>query len=270
MKKLLIIGGGTMGFAIASGIVSKNIYKKDDVIFIENKIKRIKLLKAYKYNVFNNLSTITTNNKKYIKVIILAVKPSDISKILPVLKALNFKGIIISILAGIKIQSISSKLSKRQPIARVMPNTPCQVGEGMSVLTFNKYVTKSQKKLVENIFNSIGRTLKLNEKYFDLVGAVNGSGPAYFCYLIESLIQGSSKLGLSKQNASKLVLQTALGTISLLNKKNITPEELRKGVTSKKGITEAALKVFKRMNFNNIVLKAISKAQHRSIELGRQ
>ena len=116
-------------------------------------------------------------------------------------------------------------------------------------------------------FKDLGKTIELNENKFNLVTALSGSGPAYFCYLIESLINSATKLGLKKEYASKMVLQTAFGTSILLAKKNITPESLRKMVTSQKGTTEATINILSKDNFQNTILKAVNAASNRAKEL---
>lgn len=270
MKKLLIIGGGNMGLAIASGIVKQGFNHKN-ILIVEKKFSRVNFLKKLKYNTSTNLKEIFRNHKKSIGIVILAVKPQDMKTSLTELKELLSRHtLVISIAAGIKISHLAQVLGKSQPIARVMPNTPCQINQGMSILSFNKSVENKHKNLTKKIFNSIGKTVILNEKYFDLIGAINGSGPAYFCSLIEALIQSGVKQGLSRDIASNIVLQTSLGTNLLLNKKSIKPEDLRKAVTSPKGITEEALKIYKKRKFNDLVHSGIVAAKKRSIELGKQ
>ena len=150
-----------------------------------------------------------------------------------------------------------------------MPNTPCQIAEGISALTFNKSVTEKKKQTVRQIFTAIGKIIEVNENSFDLITAVSGSGPAYFCYFIESMIDSSKKLGLNQKLSGELVLQTAKGTILLLDKKNLSPDKLRKSVTSPKGTTESALKTFQKKALNKIIYSGMKAAKERAIELGR-
>lgn len=267
MKKLLIIGGGSMGYAIACGITAKNLYKKSNILLVEKIKKRISFLQKKGYKVFRNINDI--NNKFNFDAIILAVKPQDTASTVSEFKRFPKNTILISIAAGIKLNKLSGLLPAKYAIARVMPNTPCQIAQGMSILTFNRHATKKQKIITQKIFSTIGKTLELREKYFDLIGSVVGSGPAYFCYLIEAMINTTIKEGLNKKISSKLVLQTALGTMLLLNKKNLAPEALRASVTSPKGITEQALNVFNKYKLNDIIYKGILAAKKRSIELGK-
>lgn len=270
MGKLLIIGGGNMGYAIASGITQEDLYKRSEIIIYEKKKERVNYLRNQKYIAFSDINKITNKHFKNIEAIIIAVKPQDIRDTLITNKnIISKRTLVISIAAGINLKLLAKLLPGKQPLARVMPNTPCQAGEGMSVLTFNKHVSKRHKKIADGIFSSIGKTIVLHEKYFDLVGSINGSGPAYFCYLIESLIKSAMKLGLNEKTATKLVLQTSYGTNILLNNHHIPPHILRKAVTSHKGITEAALKVYNKKKLAEIIHMGVLAAKKRSVELGK-
>src|SRR3990167_9513606 len=132
MKKLIIIGGGNMGYAIADGISKERIFAKENILFIEKKSQKIKYLRNKGYFSNNDLINTVAKNKRNTNAVILAVKPSDFSTSTNSLKKLISKNtLIISIMAGIKIKSIESQFEKGQPIARIMPNTPCQIGEGI-------------------------------------------------------------------------------------------------------------------------------------------
>lgn|SRR3989338_806704 len=269
-NKLLIIGGGNMGYAIANGMSSHKNVKKSEIIFTESKPERIRFLTKNDYKTFSNIEAALKNNKQKTYAVLLAVKPNDIREVLKELKSHILRDtIIISIAAGIKIKKLSACLPANQPIARIMPNTPCQIGKGMSVITFNKNVSKSQKSTVIKIFKSVGKTTILPEANFDLVTAISGSGPAYFCYLIELLIKSGEKLGLNKKISEELVLETALGTIYLLNNCALSPEALRATVTSPNGTTEAALKVFQKRNWNNIIYEGVKAAKNRAAQLSK-
>lgn len=269
MSKLLIIGGGNMGYAIASGIASKKVFKNKDIILLESNSQRVDFLKSKKFTVFKDI----TDLKKVgsLQTIIIAVKPKDISVLLSSLKPyISKKTLVLSIAAGIKIITISSLIGKDKSIGRVMPNTPCQIGKGVNVLTFNKNVDKAQKNLANKVFASIGRTLELKEGEFDLVTALSGSGPAYFCYLIESLAKSGSKLGLDSKTSLELALQTGLGTLEMLSiSKDLTPEKLRQMVTSPNGTTHAAITTLQKNNFEELIFKAIKAAKNRSVELSK-
>ena len=270
MRHLLIIGGGNMGFAIASGLVKKHIYNKTNIHFVESNKTRNKFLLKQKYQSFLNLRKLREKDMLQYEAVIIAVKPCDIKFVLKTISnVLKDNTLIISIAAGVKINTIACFLSKRQPIARVMPNTPCQIGEGMAVLTFNKNANKKHRQITKKIFSSLGKVIELSEDKFDLVTALSGSGPAYFCYLIECLARAGEDLGINKITASKLSLQTGIGTMLMLLKTKLTPASLRKIVTSPKGTTEAALNTLKSKKFDSIVLGAIRQAKERAYKLSK-
>ncbi len=261
-----------MGYAIGCGIVKNKVFNKNSIVFIEKAKQRISFLKKEGFVVYDNWQRLRNKEKKSFDAIILAVKPNQIKNVINEIKTFTSKNLLfISIAAGIKIQQIATLLNKDQPIARVMPNTPCQIGHGMSVITYNKSVKKGQKLIVKKIFNSLGKVTELNnEDKMDLVTAISGSGPAYFCLLIEQMTNSSIKLGLSKEISNELSMQTALGTLLLLSIKNLSPALLREMVTSKKGTTEAALKTLNKLNFDKIIFKAIKAAMDRAKELGNE
>ncbi len=258
-----------MGYAIAKGIVDKKVFLANDLLFLEKSPERIKHLS---HSRFKAIKDITDLKRVKFKSVLIAVKPKDISVLLNDLNEyIDDDTLLLSIAAGVKVKKIESSLRKRKiPIGRVMPNTPCQIGKGINVLTFNKYVSKSQKQFTKKIFSSIGKTLELKEEKFDIVTALSGSGPAYFCYLIESLIKSGKKCGLDENTALLLSLQTGLGTLEMLNTlKDLSPRKLREMVTSPNGTTHSAITTFEKNDFENIVYKAIKAANDRSIQLGK-
>lgn len=266
-KKLLIIGGGNMGYAIACGITSKNTYKKDNIFFLETNAKRINFLRKDNYKIFKTISSMP---KCSFEAIILATKPNDIkTAAIEIKNQMSKNTLIISIAAGIKLKTLSSIFPQSQPIARVMPNTPCQIGKGISAITFNKLVSKDEKIIVKKIFSSIGKIIELKEEKFDLVTAISGSGPAYFCYFIECLSKAATKEGINESLAQKMALETGIGTMLLLSKSGLHPKSLREKVTSKKGTTEAAIKTFEKLSLNKIVHNAVIAAKKRANELSK-
>lgn len=269
VKKILIVGGGNMGYAIADGLAQKRIFPKNRILFFEKNPQRITFLKSKKYIADNNKSIIT-KNKNALEAIILAVKPGDLSEAAFILKkTIERNTPVISIIAGKKIKTLEQLFNNKQPIIRAMPNTPCQTGKGISALTYNKQVNQKTIILVREIFNSTGKFVEIPEKAFDLVTALSGSGPAYFCYFIESMTSAGERLGLNKKLSYELVFHTAVGTLSLIEKQDLKPETLRQNVTSPKGTTEAALKVFKKRSLDKIIFAGIKAAKERAGELGK-
>jgi pyrroline-5-carboxylate reductase len=153
-------------------------------------------------------------------------------------------------------------------MVRVMPNTPALIQEGMSVMSMCECIHDKDIGVIKDIFMSIGKLLVLPEKYMDAVTALSGSGPAFFAYFIEAMIEGAVKMGLGKDDATALAVQTLLGTARLLDT-GLTPSKLREIVTSPGGTTAAGIKLFEEKKFKEVVSSAIEAATKRAKELGK-
>ncbi|MBM4135743.1 MAG: pyrroline-5-carboxylate reductase [Nitrospira sp.] len=256
------IGGGNMAEAIIKGIYGKHA---KDIIVSEPRDER----RSYLENMYHVKTT--SDNKAVIKncnIIILAVKPQDMDSVTAEFADLiSNDTIVVSIAAGITLAYLSSRL-KTSKIIRVMPNTPALVQEGMSVLSMCECIHDKEMGLIRDIFMSIGKVMMLPEKYMDAVTALSGSGPAFFAYFVEALIEGGIKMGLGKEDATTLAVQTLLGTAKLLDT-GMTPQKLREMVTSPKGTTAEGLKVFYEKGLKETVVSAIEAATNRAKELGR-
>jgi len=215
--------------------------------------------------------SITENNREAVQdkdIIVLAVKPQNIAEVLSDLKShLKSSQLVLSIAAGVTISTISRGLA-HESVVRAMPNTPAQISLGVSGWTATA-VTQEQKEWSRAILGAMGKEIYFDdESHLDMVTAVSGSGPAYFFLFAESLIDAAVNIGLSRQNAEELVLQTMLGSAQLLLKSGKPPAELRRTVTSKGGTTERALNVFEECGFVRLVQEAIKAAHLRAKELG--
>jgi len=218
--------------------------------------------------------TITDNNRKATKnahVILLAVKPVDIPSVLEDIKTvIKSKTLIMSIAAGVKIQSLQQVLGKDVAIVRAMPNTPTRIAKGITIWTSNKKASVQQKKYAESLFNALGEQYYTKrEPLLDKVTAISGSGPAYYFYFTEALIHAALTLGFNEQLAYVLATKTFFGTAALMEQSGKTPEDLRRGVTSKKGTTEAAIHQMEKGKLGETVQKAVHAAFTRAQELGK-
>lgn len=241
-----IIGFGIMGKAIAGAL------KKDAAIKI--------------FTVDKNKKDISGIQKS--DFIILSVKPQDAEKALSELKqiGLSEKTIIISIMAGYPIKKITTNL-KHKKIIRMMPNLGLSVGAGIAVW-LQSGLSKEEVQKAKKFINKISENFEVKkEDTINKVTALSGSGPAYFFTLANCLVETGKKLGFNKEESEKLVKKTFLSSALLSN--NSDYPSLIKKITSKKGTTEAALKVFKNKNFNKIVSNAIFAAYKRSKELSK-
>lgn len=265
--KLGIIGCGNMGEAIIKGILSKkniskgNIYASDKI-----KAKAANLRKRYGIKIQSLNSALVRKSQ----IIILAVKPQDALKVLQEIRYFIDKTkLVISIMAGIRTEKIRNIIGRAVPVARVMPNMAAFVGESYSAISYNKFVKDAHKDIVRVLFKGIGEITEIDEKMQDAFTALSGSGPAYFCYMVECFVRAALKEGFSRKEALRLVIQSIKGSAKVLTLSGVTPELLRKIVTSKGGTTEAAIKVFERKALKRIVMDAVKAAVKRSKELSR-
>ncbi|MFK0313113.1 pyrroline-5-carboxylate reductase [Pseudomonas sp. NPDC090233] len=204
-------------------------------------------------------------------VIVLAVKPQVMKAVCEALRPnLQDGQLIVSIAAGITCASLQAWLGAR-PVVRCMPNTPALLRQGVSGLYATAEVSSAQREQAEQLLSAVGTALWLEqEQQLDAVTAVSGSGPAYFFLLIEAMTVAGEKLGLPRDTASQLTLQTALGAAHMAVASDVDAAELRRRVTSPAGTTEAAIKSFQASGFEAIVEKALAAAATRSAELAEQ
>jgi pyrroline-5-carboxylate reductase len=264
---IAFIGGGNMGEAIIASLLRKKVTSPAEITVSDVSPGRLDYLYE-KYGV-----TTTANNSLAVAqadVIVLSVKPQILPGVLVEMKGkLKSSQLVLSIAAGVSIAKIRSGLDHKK-IIRSMPNTPAQIGEGMTVWNATREVTKLQKGQARSILKLMGEEIEADdEKYLDMATAVSGSGPAYVFYFIEALAAAGVKVGLSPEVAGKLVMQTISGATHLLQKSGKTPADLRKAVTSPGGTTAAAIARFEEGDFAGLVAKAVEAAHNRAKELGK-
>lgn len=259
--KIGILGFGNMGSAIFKLLQKQDEFKKQNAFFVySSKISRIKGAACVK-----NIEELFRASD----IVFLCVKPQDFY-LLPVLNFNNSKKlIVISIMAGVPISRIK-KTIPNSLIIRTMPNLPLQIGEGMiGWYADENNFSASELLFIKQIFSYFGEDIKVkNEKMIDAITAISGSGPAYVFLFISALNRSAQNLGFNKEDAEKIVLQTAIGSLDYLKKQpEINLEQLIKKVTSKKGTTEAALKELNVANYKKQWQKATLKAYKRAREL---
>ncbi len=206
-------------------------------------------------------------------VVVLSVKPQVMQAVCQDLTPhLAHSPLIVSIAAGISCDSLQRWLGPRpQAIVRCMPNTPALLRQGVSGLFANAQVSDTQKQQAEQLLSAVGIALWLEEEHLiDAVTAVSGSGPAYFFLLIEAMTAAGQQLGLPRETAAQLTMQTALGAARMACESDVDAAELRRRVTSPNGTTEAAIKAFQAGGFEQLVQQALNAAAQRSAELAEQ
>ncbi|MBI5102458.1 MAG: pyrroline-5-carboxylate reductase [Nitrospirae bacterium] len=261
------IGGGNMAEALIKGIKDQSGGALGSMdIFVSDPSSDRRLLLEKNYGVRTTASN--TEVAAACDIIILAVKPQNMDAVLGEIAGLvDGSKTVVSIAAGITLSFLASKL-KTDRLIRVMPNTPALVQEGMSVLSVCDCFAGKEMDTVRSIFMSVGTVLTLPEKYMDSVTALSGSGPGFMAFFVEALTEGGEKMGLSGSDASELAVQTFIGTAKLLST-GMSPEKLRRMVTSPGGTTEAGLKTFSERDFFGVVEDALRSARARAEELGR-
>ncbi len=264
--RVAFIGGGVMGEVMLSAILDKGLSTPPAIWISDIKETRRQYL-GQKYGVTAMSSNRLAAEKG--DVVILAIKPQNLVEVMAELNGqLKPKQLVLSIIAGAKINTLCLGLN-HSLVVRVMPNTPAQIGEGISVWTATAEVTKQQKVWVSSILGAMGKEIYVaDEKHIDMATAVSGSGPAYIFLFVESLVDAAVHIGLPRDIAQELVLQTMLGSGHLVQKSGKPPAELRRMVTSPGGTTAEALLQFEKGRFSNLILQAVITAYNKAKSLG--
>ena len=257
---VLIIGCGEIGTSLIDGWLNKKkeFHKKiDRISVLEKSSKRRNFLKKkYKKNIYfieiNKIKRI----KKEFKYVFLSFKPKDLNYNLNLYQNLFDKNTILySVLAGKKLSDIQNLFSVNKNVIRLMLNTPISVNKG-TIICYSLKKEINQNELF--LLNLIGNTYKLkNERFFDLITAIVGSGPAYFYYLLESMEKAAISHGLNKTFSKQILKETYVGTAKMISNIEKNFNDLRKDVTSKGGTTEAAIKCLKKNNFEKLIHTSI-------------
>lgn len=201
--------------------------------------------------------------------VLLSVKPQNIDEVLDeIADVVQDEALVISICAGVPTSHIDEKLGGRGHIVRVMPNTPMLVGAGMSAIAAGPRANDDDVQWTERLFASSGKTVPVDENMMNTVTGVSGTGPAYFFYLIEAMIEAGMADGLSYEFAYQLSVQTCAGAAKLLADTNERAEELRRQVTSPNGTTQRAVEVLDKAKTKDVWIQAVRAATQRSRELG--
>lgn len=264
--KIGFIGAGNMAEALVTGLISSGKFTKNDITLSDISPERIKYIRdTYGVRTTVDNAELAGSND----IVVFSVKPSVISQITKDIKnSIKSSKIYVSIAAGTTTDFIYSKLKKSIKLARVMPNTPCLVQEGMCGIYFSDNFEENEKKTVAEIFESVGETLIVSdEKDLDAITGLSGSGPAYAAIVLESLADGGVRMGLSRESSIKLAAQTLLGSAKLIIKKDIKPSDLKDMVTSPAGTTIEGIQVLEDYSVRSAFISAVEAATRRSREI---
>jgi pyrroline-5-carboxylate reductase len=286
MARIAIIGGGSIGEALLSGLLRAGRQVKDMVV-AEKDPDRAKYLSG-KYSVLVTTVADAVDTATYV---IVAVKPADVGSVVgeiadAVAKAESdaAEQVFVTVVAGVTTSFYENKLPAGAPVIRVMPNAPVVVGGGVSALARGRFATESHLEEASSIFDAVGGVLTVPESQLDAVTAVSGSGPAYFFLLVEALVDAGVSVGLSRSVATDLVVQTMAGSAAMLLERldeaqpagdaamgtaiDTTAAQLRATVTSPGGTTAAGLRELERGGLRAAVADAVVAAKKRSEQLG--
>jgi pyrroline-5-carboxylate reductase len=264
-RKVAFLGGGRMGEALVSGLVRSGGRNKDEIMITSRREERAREL-AERLGVASSLSNPEAVN--WASALILTVKPQDMEALLEqISESLTVDKLVISFAAGIRTSFIERFAPPGTPVVRVMSNVAVLVDEAMSVISPGGHAEDKHLSVAEELLGSVGKVIRLPEKHQDAVTATSGSGPAYFFLLAEAMIEACILLGLSRDVATELIIQTMVGSAKMLRDTRKHPVELREMVTSPGGTTIMAIRHLEQAGVRAAFLNAIDAACKRSAEL---
>lgn len=266
VDSITIVGVGAMGGAIARAVVKRRIIPSSALVLIERDPERARLI-ASELGVRVQSSVDAAVGRT--QMIIVAVKPQDFQPLAAVLSPLiSAKQEIVSIMAGVRLATLSSALGGHRRLVRSMPNLPARCGVGMTTYVVDETLGAEEAQRAQLVFESFGRSLQVtNEDLLDAATAISGTGPAYFFFLLEQLVAVSIELGFSEAEAELLLQQTMAGASALWNETAFSPAKLIREVASRGGTTEAALQVYRDERVAEIMQDAVRAAYARSRQL---
>ncbi len=266
-EKIGFIGGGKMGEALAKGLIRAKLSTADNIIVSDVDSKRCHVFEEETgMKTTQDNREVTANSD----VIILAVKPNIMGTILEELKNdITSEHLVVSIAAGIPLNFMESSLNEGCRVIRVMPNTPCLVGETAAGYALGKNAIQDDGELVGRILNAVGKSYLLEEKYLDAVTGLSGSGPAFIYTVIDALADGGVKMGLPRDVATELAAQTTFGAAKMVLDSDTHIGELKDSVTSPGGTTIEGLHALEKGGLSNTLINAVEAATKKSKRLGK-
>jgi pyrroline-5-carboxylate reductase len=269
MKKLAIIGAGSMAEALLSGIIESRLLPGQD-IWVTNRSNQEKLQKLqqqYGVNYTYDLTELFHGTD----VVILAMKPKDAASALQLISPyLTNNMLIVSVMAGISIKSMKMLTNPNLAFVRAMPNTSAAVGKSATAFAVNGNVTEQQTEMAKTMFETVGLATIVKEEQLDAVTGLSGSGPAYIYYLIEAMEKSAVEIGLDQEMAQQLIVQTLQGAAEMVSKSTKPPKQLRLEVTSPGGTTEAGIGILEAHNVQEAFITCIKEAAAQSKRMGKK
>jgi pyrroline-5-carboxylate reductase len=266
MDSIAILGGGKIGEALLSGLL-RGERTAADIVVSEKHPERA----AYLADTFGVQVTEVGDAVKRADTLLVAVKPQDIDALLAeVAQVVETRHLVVSVAAGVTTRHIEKALPDGVAVVRCMPNTPALVDQAMTAVAAGAHAADEHLAVAESLLGAVGRVVRVPEHQLDAVTALSGSGPAYFFYLVEAMIDAGILLGLPRALAAELIVQTAIGSATMLRDSGEHPVQLREAVTSPGGTTIAAIRELEVHGVRAALLAAIEAAARRSRELGAE
>ncbi len=267
-KNITVIGAGKMGETLVTRLLSTGTLKKEQIFVSDRHPGRISY---FKENLGVSGSTDNAEAVKKGDIILLCVKPQTSKEVIGSMReSLNTEQLIISIMAGITLKQLQETLVLPVPVIRAMPNTPSQIGAGMTVLAAGKETNGEHIDIAQKLFDAVGKTLVLDEKHFDAVTGLSASGPAFIYVIIEALAEGGVKCGLPRDVSTALVTQACLGSAQMVSETGMHPAILKDHVTTPAGCTIDGLLKLEEGGLRVTLIKAVDEAARRAKELGNE
>jgi pyrroline-5-carboxylate reductase len=261
---LAIFGGGKIGEALLSGLLRGSRNRADIVVCEKHAGRAAHLADTYQVKTVDAGEAVAAAGT-----LLLAVKPQDLDALLAEIgPAVTTDHVVVSVAAGITTAHIEKRLPDGVPVVRCMPNTPALVDEAMTAVAPGAHAGPTHLEVAESLLGAVGRVARVPESQLDAVTALSGSGPAYFFFLVEAMIDAGILLGLPRSLAAELIVQTAIGSAVMLRDSAEHPVQLREAVTSPGGTTIAAIRELEVHGVRAALLAAIEAAARRSAELG--
>ncbi|HZS34249.1 MAG TPA: pyrroline-5-carboxylate reductase [Methylomirabilota bacterium] len=265
-KRVGFIGGGNIGEALVRGLTRTGLIPSDHLLAADVRKERLQELRE-RYQLH-----VTTDNTMLVRgadVVILAVKPQILREVLEEIAPVTPGKLLISVAAGVSTEAIRRHLPPGPRLIRAMPNTPALVLEGATALARSSGLQAGDIETGREIFEAVGRVVVLEEEMMDAVTGLSGSGPAYIALVVEALADGGVKVGLDRQTAMTLAMQTVLGAARLLIETGMHPGQLKDMVSSPGGTTIAGIHTLEAGGLRRTLIDAVERATHRSRELGQ-
>ncbi|HVF10551.1 MAG TPA: pyrroline-5-carboxylate reductase [Abditibacteriaceae bacterium] len=265
MSRIAILGAGAMGEALMRGLISAAVYAPTDIAVFDVDTARLSVIAS-------ELGVVATSDAsaaaREAEVILVAIKPQVMTPALqPLREVLTPEQTLVSIAAGVTTVQLESHFTQPVPCVRVMPNTPCLVGQAASAICLGKHADARHRVVAHRIFDAVGLAVDVEEKLIDAVTGLSGSGPAYVYVFIEALSDGGVKMGLPRDVATRLAAQTVLGAAQMVLQTEKHPGALKDQVTSPGGTTIAGLHALESNGFRGTVMDAVEASARRAREM---